>query len=194
MKPVAVSSSGRVIKSDRPCGIAFSQNRAMSAASSAADHALSSRFRRPGYSLYRGFGLVLPLSGFWVSIVAMSFGGRPTESYPNASEMADAAWPTPRARARTPLSQAASHSSKRRRFRRWSKTATLNFGLVSSASRRATRVAVVLPCCRSLACRLPRGMGEAVGRVICSVPCIQQLGGLHGDDNNYYRRGDAKQG
>ena len=59
--------------------------------------------------------------------------------------------------------------------------------------RAAFRADAVLPWCRSLAGKLPRDLGEAMGRGSGTIPRVQLLAGLHQHDTNYHRRRDAEQ-
>ena len=69
---------------------------------------------------------------------------------------------------------------------------SLDFELVSSSSSAPTRDDAELPCCRSLAGRLPLDLGEAVGRAARSVRRPQLHGQLDMHGINYHRGRDAE--
>jgi hypothetical protein len=72
-----------------------------------------------GWIRYLQIYSVLVLSGFCFTTIQNSFVRPTTWSYPWASEMADAARPTHRPHARTPLTRARTHNSQCNSFESW---------------------------------------------------------------------------
>ena len=108
--------------------------------------------------------------------------------------MPKATRPTPRTHARTPLVKGAPPGAHRLELEPSPNMpfSRLRFSIILTAA--TTRDDAELPCCRSLAGRLPLDLGEAVGRAACSVRRPQLHGQLDMHGINYHRGRDAEKG
>ena len=87
------------------------------------------------FSIFATRVLVVVLSGFCFTIVQNSFVRPTTWSYPYASALADAARPTHRPHARTPLTRVRTHNSQCNSFESWPKSKISSLGELRTSHR-----------------------------------------------------------